>query len=147
MKTVIKKLNAFRVFLPALIVAVCFAGCSERINTITDIDLYSDMQAGGDKIEVCFENGTRYGFEFTVEDKNDIEDIVNTVITTPLINSGKQPAAPGDNTYFTVYQGKKAYIIHLSGVISNGNRYTFSTDGLRNKINAIAEANGAFETE
>lgn len=126
------------------------AGCadkSDNIKTITDISFYSDMQAGGDKIDVHFENGTRYGFDFTIKDKTEIEEVVNSVLTTNLTNVGKEPVAPGDNTYFTVYQGTKAYGIALSGVEEGGNRYAFSERDLRDKISHFAEAAGAFDTE
>lgn len=130
-------------FVAVFAVAVCLK--IQSFKYITDIEGFADMQSGGDKIEVNFENGTQFGFNFTIEDKEDIEDIVNTVLTTRLTNLGKNsPDAPGDNTNFTVYQGDNAYRIALSGVWSNDNRYAFSTNDLRDKINTIATEAGAF---
>ena len=46
------------------IVLFVFAGCydtANSINAIKDIELYSDMQAGGDQIDVDFDNGKKYG--------------------------------------------------------------------------------------
>ncbi len=126
-----------------------FVGCSEKtenIETITDIEFYVDMQAGGDKIVVDYENGTREGFKFTIEDKDDVGEIVNLILTSHLTNVGNDPIAPGDNTNFTVYQGTKAYGIALSGVISdNDDRYIFSErQALNDKISAIAREKCAF---
>jgi len=130
-------------------IVFAFAGCSkttENVETITDIEFYADMQAGGDKIVVDYENGTREGFIFTIEDKADIDEIVNLVLTSRLTNVGNEPVAPGDNTHFTVYQGEKAYGIALSGVRSNNDRYIFSEiEALGQKISAIAIEKGAHD--
>lgn len=140
-----------RMILWLLIVALLFAmvGCSDTktVEYITDIEGYETMQQGGDKIEVYFENGTRYGFPFTIEEQIDIDEIVNLLLSTRLEKLGDGPVAPGDNTHFTVYQGDKAYGIALSGVTSNGDRYGFTSNDLRKKISEIAAAKGAFDTE
>lgn len=135
-----------RLFIPLLILCIALlamTGCSAKY--ITDIAGYEDMQTGGDKIEVKFGNGTQYGFTFTIEDKADIDEIVNLVLTTELKNSSNRPVAPGDNTHFTVYQGENTYRIALSGVWAGDERYSFTSDELREKINAVATERGAFD--
>lgn len=130
--------------------AVVFAGCAGKTykpEKITNMQYYAEMYAGGDKIDVCFDNGTKYGFNFTVEDKTVIEEIMNILLAAELTDCGNEPPAPLGNTHFTVYQGVKSYGISLSGIFLNGNRYEFSTRELRDKITAVAEAYGAFDTE
>lgn len=144
-----------KICLLALTAMLCFGmfafvGCaaaSDAIKTITDIAGYADMQAGGDRIDVQFENGTQYGFRFQIEEKTDLDEIVNLVLTTGLTNLGNVPIAPGDNTCFTIYQSTKTYVIPLGGIRVNGDLYVFSSSDLRDKINAIAEAKGAFAAE
>lgn len=73
------------------IVLFAFAGCTDKANqikSIIDIEYYADMQSGGDKIGVSFENGKKNGFQFTIEDKSNIDEIVNLVLTAKLTNLG-----------------------------------------------------------
>ncbi len=137
----------------ACFLTFAFVGCSkttdntDNIETITDIEFYADMQAGGDKIVVDYRNGRKDELNFTIEDKEDIDEIVNLILTSHLTNVGISPVAPGDDTDLTVYQGTKAYGLALSGVISNNNdRYTFSEiNALREKINVVAREKGLLE--
>lgn len=127
-----------------------FAGCSntaKEVSTITDIELYSDMKSEAEKIEVKFDNNSGKYFEFTIENKNEIADIMNIVINDKLNNLGKGAVAPGNNTSFTIYQGEKAYGVSLRGVEANGNRYGFSSTELQSKITDLAIAQGAYDTE
>lgn len=127
-----------------------FAGCSNTSNdviTITDIEYYSDMQMEADRIEVKFDNSTGNYFKFTIDNKNDITDIMNIVLNDKLNNLGNEAIAPTDNTSFTVYQGEKAYSIALNGVMANGNHYAFSSIDLQSKITDLAIAQGAYDTE
>lgn len=55
-----KTVIAFLLSAITCIVLFAFAGCTDKanqINSITDIEYYADMQSGGDKIDVSFENG------------------------------------------------------------------------------------------
>lgn len=141
-----------KLFIPLLLLCIALfamVGCSntKSVEYITDIAGYENMQLGGDKIEVNFENGKKYGFNFTITDKTVINEIVDFVLNTQLTNSGNSPVEPGNNTSFAVYQGDKVYGIALNGVMSNNNRYVFSKNDLRYKFREIAEAKGAFDTE
>ncbi|MDE5728944.1 MAG: hypothetical protein K2I20_02065 [Clostridia bacterium] len=134
-------------FLTPLIL-VCIAlfaavGCA-GVEVITDIAGYENFQRGGDKIDVVFENGTQSGFEFTIEDKDEIDEIVNLALTTRLNNAGKRPFAPGQNTYITIYQGEKSYNLNVVGVTSGEYLYVFATTDLNDKIRDMAERLGAF---
>ena len=128
-----------------------FVGCKKKkviINTVTDIVRYADMQPGGDKIYVNFDTGEQYGFKFVIEDKDDIDEIVELILTTPLTYAGDLPVPPGNNTTFMLYQGTRTYNFSFHGVKANDkDRYVFSTDDLQNKITAVAEAKGAFDRE
>lgn len=143
--------NRISILLAMLLCLTVFpvAGCTpaESVQTITDIAAYSDMQSGGDKIVVDFENGTRYGFQFSIEDKAEIDEIVSLVLTTSLMDASDAPVAPGNNTNFTIYQGIRTYGIAFSGVTLDDNRYVFSTNDIEDKITAIAKEKGAFDTQ
>ena len=133
------------------IVLFVFAGCSDTansINAIKDIELYSDMQAGGDKIDVDFDNGKKYGYRFSIEDKSDINEIVNLVLTAKLTNVGNDTPAPMGNTSLTIRQGANSYGISLNGITIDNNCYVLSTNGkLREIITAIATEKGAYDSE
>lgn len=145
-------MKAKNLLIPLLLICLSLfavVGCSntKSIEYITDIDYYADMQSDGDKIDVHFDNGTKSGFYFTIEDKTDIDEIVNLVLTAQLNNLGSEPVAPGDNTSFTIYQDTKSYGIALNGIMVNNTRYIISSTDLINKLHSIAEAKGAFDTE
>ncbi len=129
-----------------------FVACSNsdnEINTIKDIEFYSEMKAGGDKIDVDFNNGKKNGFQFSIDEESDIREIVDLVLTAKLTNIVNDAPAPMGNISFTIHQGTNSYGISLNGiVIDNSSRYILSTnDELREKINAIATEKGAFDTE
>ena len=60
---------------------VCFVSCTEEvdkeINTITDFSNFSSLTRATDRIEVTFDNHSGAPFYFTIEDKEDIDEIIN----------------------------------------------------------------------
>ncbi|MGN0812395.1 MAG: hypothetical protein ACI4MQ_02675 [Candidatus Coproplasma sp.] len=107
-----KTVIAFLLSAITCIALFAFDGCTDKanqINAISDIEFYSDMLSGGDKIDVDFDNGKKDGFQFTIEDKSNIDEIVNFVLTAKLTNLGNEPPAPGNNTSFTIRQGANSY--------------------------------------
>ena len=137
--------------LTAIVVALlscilfAFAGCSENISVITDIDRYADMQQRADKIDVDFENGTKYGFQFTITDEGEIEEIMSIVFSDTLSKSPNGELPPGFNTRITIHQGEKSYSLNVSFITVKGSLYSFSTNKLKDKITELATAAGAFE--
>ena len=133
------------------VAAFSFIGCKKKkaeINTITDIQWYADMQPGGDKIYVNFDKGEQYGFKFVIEDKADIDEIVNLILTTPLTYAGDLPVPPGNNTTFMIYQGTRTYNFSFHGVkATDKDRYYFSTDDIKDKITSVAAEKGAFDVK
>lgn len=126
-----------------------FSGCTRTekiITAITDIGYYADMRAEADRIEVKLDNHTGKPFNFVIENKNDIDYIMNIVLNVKLKNLGSGNIAPQDNTSFVIYQGEKVYGVSLSGVTVNGRHYAFSSTELQLKIHDLAIAQGAYDT-
>lgn len=146
-----KAVIAFLLSAITCIALFAFAGCTDKanqINSITDIEFYSDMHSGGDKIDVDFDNGKNYGYQFSIEDKSDINEIVDLVLTAKLTNVGNDNPAPMGNTSFTIRQGANSYGISLNGINFDNSRYELSTNGrLHEKITNIATEKGAFDIE
>lgn len=129
------------------ILLFALVGCADDISSITDIERYADMQRQADKIDVDFNNGTREGFRFSVRDENDIEEIMEIILSDTLLDLGKQLQPPGFNTGITIYQGEKSYAMNVSFFPVNGKLYSFSTTKLKDKITELAIAQGALDIE
>lgn len=126
-----------------------FAGCAENkeIIYITDVERYADMQQQADKIDVDFENGTQKGFQFTITDEDDIDEIMSIIFSDTLLKYADDTLPPGFNTKITIYQGEKSYTVNVSFISENGKLYSFSTNNLKDKITVLAVAAGAFGDE
>ncbi|MCI9407230.1 MAG: hypothetical protein HFK06_02615 [Clostridia bacterium] len=129
------------------IMLFAIAGCSDTnsIEHITDMERFSDMQQTTDSIDVKFDNHTGKPFNFTIEAENDIAKIMNIVLSDKLKNLGKE-FPPGDNTYITIHQEKKAYSLSVRINNEKDTYYAFS-DKLQNKIIELAIAQGAYDTQ
>ena len=126
-----------------------FAGCSENkeIIYITDVKRFADMQQQADKIDVDFENGTQKGFQFTITDEKEIDEIMSIIFSDTLLKYDDDALPPGFNTRITIYQGEKSYTLNVSFISENGKLYSFSTNNLKDKITVLATASGAFGDE
>lgn len=125
---------------------MAFAGCSDSIVSITDIERYSDMQSRADKIDVDFDNGTQESFPFTITDVEEIAEIMDIIFTTSLSYGGKSKEVPPlGNTSLTVYSAEKSYTLGVHFIFEGENYYSFSTSELAEKITALATERGAFE--
>ncbi len=143
-----KIISAIICFLCLSIMIISIAGCSnaKTIVHITDMERFADMQESADSIEVEFDNHTGKPFKFTVEDKNDIAEIMNIVLTEELANMGKEYPPVGDNTFITIHQGDKSYSLSVRYNSEQDIYYGFSFD-LQSKIIEFATAQGAYDTE
>ena len=142
-----KFLSAIVAMLLSCMLLVAFAGCADNISSITDIERFADMQQQADKIDVDFENGRQYGFQFTITDEGEIEEIMNIIFSNTLskyADGELQP--PGYNTVIKIYQGEKSYTLNVSFISANGKLYSFTTSKLADKITELATAAGAFES-
>ena len=101
-----KKLLALALALTTLL--FCLVGCdilkntaddepSKEITTISDFSKFADMTRETDKIEVEFDNYSGYPFYFTIEDQEDIEDIMNIIFSASFTKMGTEPNG-GDHT-------------------------------------------------
>ena len=125
-----------------------FAGCSDKVLFITDLEHYSDMQRQTDKIDVHFDNGTQEGFYFSITEKNEIEEVMEIIFSISVSNRIDPNFAAPDNTSITIYQGEKSYSLGVRFVDDNNSRYYFCTGGnLAEKLHNLATARGAFNVD
>ena len=92
-------------------VVVAFFYTSKEITTISDFSRFADMTRETDKIEVEFDNYSGYPFYFTIEDQEDIEEIMNIIFSASFTKMGTEPNG-GDHTSITIIQGEKEYKMH-----------------------------------
>ena len=115
----------------------------KEVNTITDFSKFSDMTKDGtDKIEVTFDNNTGVPFYFTIEEKEDIDEIMNIIFSSFFEKCGEKN---GSHTSLNIIQGEKEYKMHISTNKEGNNNYSFSTEDLFWKIQELGEAAGAYE--
>ena len=148
-----KKLLALALALTTLL--FCLVGCdilkntaddepSKEITTISDFSKFADMTRETDKIEVEFDNYSGYPFYFTIEDQEDIEEIMNIIFSASFTKMGTEPNG-GDHTSITIIQGEKEYKMHAFMNKEGQYYYSFSTTELQLKINELAREAGAFD--
>lgn len=141
--------------LAILTLLFCFVGCNDfkkptgdeigkGITTITDFSKFADMTRETDKIEVEFDNYSGYPFYFTIEDQEDIEEIMNIIFSATFTKMGTEPNG-GDHTSITIIQGEKEYKMHAFMNKEGQYYYSFSTTELQLKINELAREAGAFD--
>lgn len=120
-------------------------GCAKEIKSITDFSQFVGMTRDGmDKIEVTFDNGSGSPFYFTVDDKSDMDEIMDIIFSSSFENIGKE-VNDGGHTTVVIVQGENEYNMHV-GVNKDGKYcYAFSTDDLQNAINKLAKNAGAYE--
>ena len=135
----------------AFVCVLCLVACvgennenQKDVKTITDFSKFSDMtKEGPDKIEVTFDNHSGSPFYFTIEDKEDIDDIMNIIFSSSFEKCGEMN--DGSHTSLKIIQGEKEYKMHISTNKEGESYYSFSTADLLFKINELGEDAGAFE--
>ena len=124
----------------------CVSGNNENekeVNTITDFSKFSDMTKDGtDKIDVTFDNNTGVPFYFTIEEKEDIDEIMNIIFSSSFEKCGEMN---GSHTSLNIIQGEKEYKMHISTNKEGNNNYSFSTEDLFWKIQELGEVAGAYD--
>ena len=120
----------------SFVLLVATVGCTKNIPSITDVNRFADMQKTADKIVV------HGGYEptpidYTITDKAEIEEIMDTVFSTTL---RKEPAGsivpPVDDIVIKIYQGEKIFELNVFYIFENGRIYLLSS-ALRDKIAKI----------
>ena len=137
-----KKLTAL------VLVLVCvlgLVGCTKEINSITDFSDFAGMTKNGtDKIEVTFDNNTGAPFYFTIEDKEDVDEIMD-IIFSASFEKMHQEVNGGGNTSIKILQGETTYNMGVMRNYEGKNGYTFTSTELQDKIMEFAREAGAFE--
>ena len=137
----------------ALVCALGLVSCvgvnnesEKEVNTITDFSRFADMTKDGtDKIEVTFDNHSGSPFYFTIEDKENIDEIMDIIFSSSFDKCGEMN--DGSHTSIKIIQGEKEYTMHISRNKEGESYYSFSTSDLFLKINELGEEAGAFETD
>ena len=114
------------------------------VNTITDFSKFSGMTRTTDKINVEFDNYSGYPFYFTIEEQNDIDEIMDIIFSSEFTKMQREANA-GDHTSITIIQGEKEYRVHAFMNKEGEHYYSFSTTELQLKLNELAREAGAFE--
>ena len=138
-----KKLIALTLALVLLL--CCLVGCAKEVNTITDFSKFEGMTKDGtDKIEVTFDNYSGYPFYFTIEDKDDIDEIME-IIFSASFNKMEKEVNGGDHTSIKIIQGENEYNLHAFMNKEGRYYYSFTTTELLSKIQELAKETGAFD--
>ena len=117
----------------------------KEVNTITDFSKFSDMTKDGtDKIEVTFDNNTGVPFYFTIEEKEDIDEIMDIIFSASFEKMRKEVKG-GSNTSIKILQDETTYSMGVMRNYEGQNGYTFTSTELQDKIIELARKAGAFE--
>ena len=116
----------------------------EKVGTVTDFSKFSNMPRETSKIEVTFDNNTGAPFYFTIEDQENIDEIMNIIFTDTFENMGEE-VNDGNHSSIKIIQGERIYDMSLSANKEGKYYYSFSTTDLYDKIIELAREAGAFE--
>ena len=116
----------------------------EKVGTVTDFSKFSNMTRETSKIEVTFDNNTGAPFYFTIEDQEDIDEIMNIIFNDTFENMGEE-VNDGNHSSIRIIQGERTYDMSLSANKEGKYYYSFSTTDLYDKIIELAREAGAFE--
>ena len=126
---------------------VCFVSCTEEvdkeINTITDFSNFSSLTRATDRIEVTFDNHSGAPFYFTIEDKEDIDEIMDIIFSSSFQKRGKE-MNDGDHTSIKIIQGENEYRMSVVNNKDGQYYYSFSTTEIQDKIIELAREAGAY---
>lgn len=135
----------------ALVCVFGLVGCSldnyeyKEINTITDFSKFADMTRDGTvKIDVTFDNYSGYPFYFTIEDQEDIDEIMDIIFSSSFTKMESEMNG-GDHTSLKIIQGEKEYNLHSFMNKEGQYYYSFATTDLLTIIQELAQEVGAFE--
>ncbi len=129
----------------ALVCVLGLVGCAKEINTITDFSKFAGMTKNGtDKIEATFDNNTGTPFYFTIEDKEDIDEIMD-IIFSASFEKMREEVNGGSNTSIKILQDETTYSMGVMRNYEGQNGYTFTSTELQDKIIELARKAGAFE--
>ena len=121
-------------------------GCSKELSSINDFSRFSSMkQDETDRIEVEFDNYSGSPFYFTIEDQDDIDEIMNIIFSSSFKRMEKEENG-GDHTSIAIIQGETQYKLHVVMNKEGKYYYSFATTELQDKINELAREVGAYES-
>ena len=110
--------------------------CKNQINYITDIDSYSNLTKNCDSIRVSYDINESTPYIFTINDKNELDDIMELILSTKL-NSGE--VRDGNHTTLTIYYESFDVTINSSFVNYKNKVYYFENSNLYTKIQELSQ--------
>ena len=128
----------------ALVMTLSLVGCAKEINTVTDFTEFSDMTRETDRIEVTFDNYSGYPFYFTIEDREDIDEIMDIVFSASF-NRMDEEVNGGDHTSMKIIQGDRVYNMHAFMNKEGRYYYSFTTTELLTKLQELGREAGAYD--
>ena len=140
-----KRLTALIIMLAMI---MSFVGCAgddgtAQISTITDFKRFAEMSRDTDRIDVTFDTLSGYPFYFTIEDSNDIEEVMNIIFSSSLNKLGEE-VNDGNHTYIKIVQGDDTYTMSVSSNKEGKYYYSFSSTDLADKITILAIEAGVY---
>ena len=117
----------------------------EKVGIITDFTKFYDMTRETDKIEVPFDNNSGEPFYFTIEDKEDIDEIMD-IIFSASFEKMREEVNGGSHTSIKILQGENVYSMGVMRNYEGKTGYTFTSTVLQDKIIELAREAGAFDS-
>jgi hypothetical protein len=135
----------FALFL-ALVMTASLVGCTKEkeINTVTDFSKFSDMTKETDRIEVTLDNYSGYPFYFTIEDREEIDEIMDIIFSASFNKIGDELNG-GDHTSIKIIQGDRVYNMHAFMNKEGRYYYSFTTTELLTKLQELGREAGAYD--
>ena len=132
-------------FILTFALLLSLSGCAKEVNSITDFSRFADMTRDGtDKIEVTFDNYSGYPFYFTIDDGEDVDEIMSIIFSSTFTKMEKEVNG-GDHSSMRIIQGEKEYQLHAFMNKEGRYYYSFSTTDLQKKLHELAREAGAFD--
>ena len=144
MKNKVFYLLVLGVSIMCLIFSLSACEKNKQIDCINDFSEYASMTREADRIEVTFDNNTGTPFYFTIEDKDDIDEIME-IIFSASFNKMEKEVNGGDHTSMKIIQGENEYNLHAFMNKEGRYYYSFTTTELLSKIQELAKEAGAFD--
>lgn len=128
------------------VLSLSLIGCEKEVKSISDFSKFSGMTRDTDRIEVTFDNYSGYPFYFTIDDREELDEIMDIIFSSSFNKMGNEMNG-GDHTSLKIIQGEKVYNMHTFMNKEGRYYYSFATTELQMKIRELAEEAGAFDLD
>ena len=123
-------------FIVILLFPFILLSCKNKINYITDIDSYSNLNNNCISIDVSYDVNENTPYLFTINDKDDLNEIMSLILNTKLIKGGNKD---GNHTTLKIYYDSFDVTINSQFVNYNDQIYYFENYNLYLKIQELSQ--------